>query len=38
MHPELYYDPAFERALKEHVIVVDVHADQHGPLDLDGRL
>jgi len=33
-------DTAFEHTLKEHVIVavVDVHADQHGPLDLEGPL
>ena len=40
MHPEPTDDAAFERTLKEHVIVavVDVHADQHGPLDLEGPL
>jgi hypothetical protein len=31
MHPEVYDAAAFERAFKEHVIVVDVHADQRGP-------
>jgi hypothetical protein len=40
MRPEPSDDTAFEHALKEHVIVavVDVHADQHGPLDLEGPL